>query len=172
MWGGVVESRRGCRVPRLSTLLVSCPWDQVKYDVGPPLSSHLVVLAEVLLEELLHHPSPHPKRIHASPAAIHTSRIRRPQRSEERASESFRLWKIDFLLLRRGSIMLRRAPPGRELRVAWPPARRGFPPLVFMGGCRGHPAGAVASRAYQLSLYHVCGTKLSMTSAHPYPTIL
>ena len=141
MWGGVVESRRGCRVPRLSTLLVSCLWDLVKYDVGPPLSSHLVVLAEVLLEELLHHPSPHPKRIHASPAAIHTSRIRRPQRSEERASESFRLWKIDFLLLRRGSIMLRRAPLEGGLRAAVSRSRRRawVSSLVYVGGCHGYP---------------------------------
>ena len=55
MWGGVVESRRGRRAKRsAASLLVSCLWDQVKYDVSPPLSNHLVVLAEVLLEELSH----------------------------------------------------------------------------------------------------------------------
>ena len=60
--------------------------------------------------------------------------------------------------------MLRRAPLGRELRIAWPPARRGFPSPGVYGGVSWHPADAVASRAYQLSLYHVCGAKLSMTS--------
>ncbi len=33
-------------------------------------------------------------------------------------------------------------------------------------------ADAVASRAFQLSLYHVCGIKLGMTSAHPYPVLV
>ena len=31
----------------------------------------------------------------------------------------FAYGKLFFLLLRRGSIVLRRAPPGRELRIAW-----------------------------------------------------
>ena len=42
MWGGVVEPAEECRVPR-SSALVSCLWDQVRHDVRPPLSSHLVV---------------------------------------------------------------------------------------------------------------------------------
>ena len=67
--------------------------------------------------------------------------------------------------------MLRRAPLEGELRIALPPTGRGFLPGVC-GGVSWNPAVDVACRAQQLSLYHVCGTKLSMTSAHPYPAIL
>ena len=71
--------------------------------------------------------------------------------------------------------MLRRAPLEGGLRaasVAVPTAGLGFLPGVC-GGVSWNPAADVAPSAQQLvSLYHVCGTKLSMTSAHPYPTIL
>ncbi len=68
--------------------------------------------------------------------------------------------------------MLRRAPLEGGLRAASdavPTAGRGFLPGVC-GGVSWNPPRSVASRAH-LPLYHVCGTKLSMTSAHPYPAI-
>ena len=70
--------------------------------------------------------------------------------------------------------MLRRAPLEGGLRaasVAVPTAGLGFLPGVC-GGVSWIPAVAFAPSAQQLSLYHVCGIKLGMTSAHPYPAIL
>ena len=74
----------------------------------------------------------------------------------------FAYGKLIFWLLRRGSIMLRRAPLEGELRIALPPTGRGFLPGVC-GGVSWNPAGEVASRAHLISLYHVCGSKFSMT---------
>ena len=67
--------------------------------------------------------------------------------------------------------MLRRAPLEGELRIALPTTGRGFLPGVC-GGVSWNPVVDFAPSAQQLSLYHVCGSKLGMTSAHPYPAIL
>ena len=41
--------------------------------------------------------------------------------------------------------MLRRAPPARELRIAWPPARRGCPSPGVYGGVAGASGGSGAA---------------------------
>ena len=67
--------------------------------------------------------------------------------------------------------MLRLAPLEGELRIARPPTGLGFPSLGYMGVVSWNPPRSAASRAHLL-MYHVCGIKLSMTSAHPYPAFL